>query len=125
MKWFKRLALTLLASGVGAVWPTSLVSATRNSVTKANIPGVLAVAANKSRRLVKETLPQATVQGANWVVANPGTAATCGAAGVGLALAAAPGVVAVPALGAAGFGANGVVAGVPPVSLQFLPARYV
>jgi hypothetical protein len=110
--------LPLLASGAGAIGPTSLVPAIRNTVSKANIPGVLAVAVEKFRELVTETLPQATIQGTKWVVANPGTAAKCGAAGVGLVLVAAPAVVAAPALGAVGFGADGIVAGVFPLSLS-------
>ncbi|KAH9225548.1 hypothetical protein K456DRAFT_43755 [Colletotrichum gloeosporioides 23] len=42
---------------------------------------------------------------------SPGTVAACGAVGVGLAVVAAPGVVAAPALLATGFGGNGVLAG--------------
>ena len=111
--------LTLLPTrGVGAIGQTSLISAIRNTVSKANIPGVLAVAAEKSRDLVTETLPQATVQGAKWVAANPGTAATCGAAGAGLVLVVAPALVAAPGLGLLGFGADGIIAG---VFLLYLP----
>ena len=93
--------------------------------TQILITGVLAVAAEKSRQFITKTLPQVTVQGANWVAANRGTAATCGAVGAGLVLIAAPGAVVVPALGAVGFGANGVVAGKPPVFFLVLPARYI
>ena len=103
----------LLISEVGAISRTSLVSSTRKTVSsKANIPGVLAIAAEKSRELVTEILLQATVQGAKWVVANPGTAATYGAAGVGLVLVVAPASVAASGLGVIGFGADGIAAGV-------------
>jgi hypothetical protein len=111
--------LTLLTSEVGAIGRTSLASSIRNTVSAANIPGVLAVAAEKSRELVTETLPQATVQGAKWVAANPGTAATCGAAGVGLVLVVAPASVAAPGLGVVGFGADGIIAGVFPLSFPY------
>ena len=103
-------------SEVGAFGRTSLISSIHNTVSKANIPGVLAVAAEKSRELVTETLPQATVQGAKWVAANPGTTAVCGAAGVGLVLVIAPASVAAPVLGVVGFGAYGIIAGVFPLS---------
>jgi len=103
-------------SEVEAIGRTSLISSIHNAVSKANIPGVLAVTAEKSRELVTETLPQATVQGAKWVAANPGTTAVCGAAGVGLVLVIAPASVAAPVLGVVGFGADGIIAGVFPLS---------
>jgi hypothetical protein len=96
---------------VGAIGQTSLVSSIHNTVSKANIPGVLAVAAETSKELVTEALPQATVQGAKWVAANPGTAATCGVAGVGLTLVVAPALATTPLLGAVGFGSKGIIAG--------------
>jgi len=105
-----------LTSEVGAIGRTSLISSIHNTVSTANIPGVLAVATEKCRELVTETLPQATVQGAKWVAANPGTAATCCAAGVGLVLVVAPASVAAPVLGAVGFGADGIIAGMFPLS---------
>ena len=89
------------------------------------VSGVLAVAAKKSRQYITGTLPQTTIQGANWVAANRGTAAACGVAGAGLVLVAAPGAVVVTVLGAVGFGANGVVAGELPVFSLVVPARYV
>jgi len=94
------------------------VKDTLNTVSNANIPGVLVVTAEKSGEFVKETLPQATVQGANWVAANPGTAAAYGAAGVGLVLLVAPASVAAPVLGAVGFGADGVIAGSSAAAMQ-------
>ena len=104
----------LLASEVGAIGQTYLVSI-RNTVSKADIPRILAVGAEKSRELVTENLPQATIQGAKLVAANPGTAAAYGAAGVGLVLVVAPGSVAAPVLGSVGFGADGIIAGVFPL----------
>lgn len=106
--------LTLLTCEVGAISLTSSltssVSSIHKTVTKANIPGVLAIAAKKSRELATETLPQVTVQGAKWVAANPGTTVAYGAAGVGLVLVVAPASVAAPGLAAVGFGADGIIA---------------
>jgi hypothetical protein len=116
-----QILIPLLASKVGAIDRTSLVSSIHDTVSKANIPGVLAVAAEKSGELVTETLPRAAAQGAKWVAANPGTAA---AAGVGLVLVAAPALVTAPVLGAVGFGANGIVAGVLALSFpRFLQQK--
>lgn len=111
MKLSQVFTLPLLASRVVAIGPTSLASAIRTTVSKANIPGALAITAEKSAEFTTETLPQVIVQGAKWVAANPGAATAYGAAGVGLVVVAAPSVVAVPALGAVGFGPGGVVAG--------------
>lgn len=104
MKLYQILTLT---SGVGAVWPAFLGSSTCNIESKANVPGVLAVAAKASREFATETLPHAIDQGAKWVVANP---FSCGGAGVGLLSITAPGLVATPLLGVMGFGADGIVA---------------
>ncbi|OCL14161.1 hypothetical protein AOQ84DRAFT_359153 [Glonium stellatum] len=71
---------------------------------KANIPKILAVVAEKSRKLIAGTFPQAAVQNAKWVAANPGRAATYGTAGVGLVLVAAPALVAAPRLGVSSIG---------------------
>lgn len=104
MKLYQILTLT---SGVGAVWPAFLGSLTCNIESKANVPGVLAVAAEASREFATETLPHAIDQGAKWVVANP---FSCGGAVVGLLSMTAPGLVATPLLGAMGFGAEGIIA---------------
>ena len=104
----KSFPIHTLTSVVGAVGP---MSAARSVVSEANVPGILAVVAEKSKGLVAETIPRATIQGAKWIAANPGTAAACGAAGVGLVLIVTPGLVAAPALGAVGFGAEGIVGG--------------
>ena len=108
MKIFQILTLI---NTVAATRPLSLVSTTRTTVSKANIGGVLAVTAKKSQEFALETLPRLTVQGAAWVAANPGTTAAYGTAGVGLLFITAPGLAAAPALGAIGFGADGIVAG--------------
>lgn len=121
---FSQIFTLLLTSEAGAISRTSLVSSIHNTVSKANIPGVLAIAAEKSRELVTETLPQATVQGAKWVAANPGTAASCGAAGVGLVLVVAPASVAAPGLGVVGFGVDGIIAGVFTLSSP-IQVRYI
>lgn len=64
-------------------------------------------AASASMRLVADNGGKAT----EWVVANPGKTAALGVAGAGAILIAAPMAAAAPLLGAAGFGANGIVAG--------------
>ncbi|WEW56040.1 hypothetical protein PRK78_001475 [Emydomyces testavorans] len=110
--------LTLLTSEVGAIGQTSVISSIRDTVSKADLPGILAVGAEKSRELVTETIPLATIQGAKWVADNPGTAAACGAAGVGLVLVVAPAAVAAPGLGVVGFGADGIVAGSSAAAIQ-------
>ncbi|KAH8729693.1 hypothetical protein BGZ61DRAFT_446844 [Ilyonectria robusta] len=104
MKLYQILTLT---SGVGAVWPAFLGSSACNIESKANVPGVLAVAAKASREFATETLPHAIDQSTKWVVANP---FSCGGAVVGLLSMAAPGLVATPLLGAMGFGAEGIIA---------------
>ena len=120
------LILTLLTCEVGAISRASLVSSIHNTVSKANIPGVLAIAAEKSRELATETLPQATVQSAKWVAANPGTTVAGGAAVAGLVLVVAPASVAAPGLAAVGFGADGIIAGVFALSSpSFLNASQV
>lgn len=47
MRWSKTIVLTVLANGVGAVWPISFPSASRNIVSSANITGVLADSVSK------------------------------------------------------------------------------
>lgn len=104
MKLYQILTLT---SGVGAVWPAFLGSSACNIESKANVPGVLAVAAKASREFATETLPHAIDQSTKWVVANP---FSCGGVVVGLLSMTAPGLVATPLLGAMGFGAEGIIA---------------
>jgi hypothetical protein len=90
----------------------SLLSSARNTLANANIPGILAVAAEKSREVVTAGLLPAATQGSQWVAANPGTVVAYGAAGgAGLVCLAVPALVVAPVLGAIGFTEAGVVAG--------------
>lgn len=50
-------------------------------------------------------------QATDWVSANPGTAACLAGAGIGVTLIAAPMAIALPVLGAVGFGSGGIVGG--------------
>lgn len=78
----------------------------------ANIHDFLAGTVEKSIEFATETIPQAAFQGAEWVAANPGTAAVYGGAtGVGVVFVVAPALVAAPGLAVAGFGTNGIIAG--------------
>lgn len=110
----KILHILTLTTGVGAIGPSSLISSIRATASRPDVAGALAIAAQKSSEFAMQTVPQATVKGAAWVAANPGTTAACCVAGAGLAMAAAPGMAAAPVLGAVGFGAEGVAAGALP-----------
>jgi len=67
---------------------------------------------------VAASIHSTTNQAASWIAANPGTAVGCGVAGVGVVMIATPGLVAAPVLGAAGFGAKGIVAGSTAAAIQ-------
>lgn len=90
------------------------LTAAKNVASKANIPAALAAATERSKEFASESVPHAAAQAFQACKANPGTAVAYGAAGVGLLLVAAPAIVAAPALGFMGFGANGIVLGVLP-----------
>jgi len=90
----------------------SRLSSVQNTLANANIPGILALAAGKSREVVTAGLLPAATQGSQWVAANPGTVVAYGAAGgAGLVCLAVPALVVAPVLGAIGFTEAGVVAG--------------
>ena len=88
----------------------------RSSVSKADVPGALAVVAQKSNAFIRNTFDA--------VKANTGTSVACSAISVvGLAIVLAPGIAAVPFLKAVGFGAGGIVASMPapPFVLTIFP----
>jgi hypothetical protein len=103
---------------ISALTPASLVSAGRNAITMAkhelstaNISAALATAAETCKECTMDSFFQAAFHAFQACQANPGTAIAVGVTGVGILFAAAPGAVAAPALAAAGFGTNGIVAG--------------
>ncbi|GJC90556.1 hypothetical protein ColLi_13394 [Colletotrichum liriopes] len=83
------------------------LTATQRAISEAEVPDGLVNLACKTKELTLETTEQ-TYQACK---VSPGMAAACGAVGVGLVIIAAPGIVAAPTLTAAGFGAEGVIAG--------------
>ena len=90
------------------------VTITQHAMSKVNMPTVLAVAAEKSRELAAERIPQATIRAYQACKANTGTAVACASAGAGL-LVVAPAIVAAPSLAVLGFEVNGVVLGALPL----------
>ncbi|PWI64363.1 hypothetical protein PCL_10532 [Purpureocillium lilacinum] len=64
-----------------------------------------------SHQSIQRAASSTILPAVKWAVSHPGTAATCGTAGLGMVLAVAPAAVATPALGALGFGTGGIVGG--------------
>ncbi|KAL0937820.1 uncharacterized protein CTRU02_207551 [Colletotrichum truncatum] len=109
-----------LSSFVSAARNAALtgVAITQHAVSNADIPAVLAAAGEKTKEFITESVPEATGQVYETCKANPGMMVACGTVGVGVLLVAAPAVVAAPGLAAAGFGAEGVVAGSAAAGVQ-------
>ncbi|KAJ6531337.1 hypothetical protein B0H19DRAFT_476439 [Mycena capillaripes] len=80
-------------------------------VQSANVQGAIATTAEKAKALATNDIPQAAGQAAQWVAANPGTAAAYGVAGVGLGLVVVAAAVSGPMLANLGFTADGIVKG--------------
>ncbi|KAK2054928.1 hypothetical protein LY76DRAFT_521478 [Colletotrichum caudatum] len=101
-----------------AHWKLSLVStgckatadgltAAQHAISEVRIPDRLTTLVSETKQLTLE----GSARTYQFCIDSPGTAAACGAIGVGLLVVASPGIIAAPALTATGFGANGIIAG--------------
>ena len=87
------------------------LSAWKSTTTAAQIPTIPRAALSTTADKATHLLTQAAGQAASWAYQNPATLSAYSIAGAGLAVVAAPAIVASPVLAGAGFGAGGIVGG--------------